>query len=106
MRRVRTRVRDLTLRRRCHDDLRTVIADVNRVLRGWGQYFRTGNAATKFIQVDTYVEERLRGLLVKRAGSHLAPGRATTWRRPFFEALGLCRLRGTVQYPGPRNATT
>jgi RNA-directed DNA polymerase len=106
MRRVRTRVRDLTLRRRCHDDLRTVIADVNRVLRGWGQYFRTGNAATKFIQVDTYVEERLRGLLVKRAGSHLAPGRATAWRRPFFEALGLCRLRGTVQYPGPRNATT
>lgn len=106
MRRVRTRVRDLTLRRRCHDDLRTVIADVNRVLRGWGQYFRTGNAATKFIQVDSYVEERLRGLLVKRAGSHLAPGRATAWRRPFFEALGLCRLRGTVHYPGPRNATT
>ena len=99
MRRVRARVRDLTPRRRCHEDLRTVIADVNRVLRGWGQYFRTGNATTKFIHVDRYAEERLRSLLLKRAGSRLAPGRAAAWRRPFFEALGLCRLRGTVQYP-------
>ncbi len=48
MQRIRTRVRELTPRARCHDDLRAVIADVNRVLRGWGQYFRTGNAATKF----------------------------------------------------------
>jgi len=106
MRRVRARIRDLTPRRRCHEDLRTVIAGVNRVLRGWGQYFRTGNAATKFIHVDTYVEERLRGLLLKRAGSRLAPGRAAAWRRPFFEALGLLRLRGTIQYPGVAHATT
>jgi group II intron reverse transcriptase/maturase len=106
MRRVRTRVRDLTPRRRCHEDLRAVIADVNRLLRGWGQYFRTGNAATKFLHVDTYVEERLRGLLLKRAGSRLRPGRAAAWRRPFFEALGLIRLRGTIQYPGGAHATT
>ena len=100
MRRVRTRIRDLTPRGRCHEDLRTVIADINPVVRGWGQYFRTGNAATRFIQLDQYVEDRLRGLLLTRHGSRLAPGRATAWRRPFFEALGLCRLRGTVQYPG------
>ena len=59
MQRVRMRVRDLTPRRRCHEDLRSVIADVNRVVRGWGQYFRTGNAADKFIQIDAYVEQRL-----------------------------------------------
>jgi RNA-directed DNA polymerase len=100
MRRVRTRVRELTLRRRCHEDLRRVIADVNPVLRGWGQYFRTGNAAVKFIQIDAYVEDRLRGLLLKRVGSRLRAGRAATWTRPFFEALGLYRLRGTIQYPG------
>ena len=72
--RVRTRVRELTPRARCHEDLRTVIADVNRVLRGLGQYFRTGNAAMKFIQIDTYVEERLRGLL-RQAGGLAAPRR-------------------------------
>jgi group II intron reverse transcriptase/maturase len=100
MTRVRARVHALTTRARCHADLRGVIADVNPVLRGWGQYFRTGNAATKFIQIDRYVEERLRALLVARAGRQLRGDRVALWRRPFFEALGLCRLRGTIQYPG------
>jgi RNA-directed DNA polymerase len=100
LQRVRTRIRDLTPRGRCHEDLRAVITDVNAVVRGWGQYFRTGNAATRFIQLDRYVEDRLRALVLKRHGSRLAAGRADAWRRPFFEALGLCRLRGTVQYPG------
>jgi group II intron reverse transcriptase/maturase len=100
MQRVRLRVRALTPRSRCHQDLRGVIADLNPVLRGWGQYFRTGNAATKFIHIDRYVEDRLRALLLKRAGSRLRPGRAHDWRRPFFEAFGLHRLRGTIQYPG------
>jgi group II intron reverse transcriptase/maturase len=100
MSRVRARVRGLTARSRCHEDIRRVIADVNPVVRGWGQYFRSGNAATKFIQIDRYVEERLRALLLQRAGSRLRAGRAVNWRRPFFEALGLFRLRGTIQYPG------
>jgi RNA-directed DNA polymerase len=106
MARVRTRVRDLTPRTRCHTDLRTVIADLNPVLRGWGQYFRTGNAANHFTDVDQYVERRLRGLRLQRAGSRLTAGRAEAWRRPFFEALGLIRLRGTIQYPGMAHATT
>jgi group II intron reverse transcriptase/maturase len=106
MRRMRTRVRELTPRQRCHADIRHVIADVNPVLRGWGQYFRSGNASTKFIQMDAYVERRLHRLLVQRAGSRLRAGRADRWNRPFFEALGLCRLRGTIQYPGACHATT
>ena len=100
MRRVCTRIRELTQRSCCHADLRDVIARVNPVVRGWGQYCRTGNTATRFIQLDRYVEGRLRGLLLKRHGSRLAAGRADAWWRPFFEALGLCRLRGTVRYPG------
>lgn len=106
MARVRARVRALTSRSRCHEDLRRVIGDVNPVLRGWAQYFRTGNAADKFVEIDTYVEERLRGLLLKRVGSRLRAGRAEAWRRPFFEALGLTRLRGTIRYPGVAHATT
>ena len=105
MARVRARVRALTPRPRCHEGLRGVIAEINPVIRGWGQYFRTGNAAVKFIQIDRYVEDRLRGLLLKRAGSRLRAGRADGWRRPFFEALGLYRLRGTIQYPGMAHAT-
>jgi group II intron reverse transcriptase/maturase len=106
MARVRTRVRELTTRARCHTDLRDIIADLNPVLRGWGQYFRTGNATAKFIQLDRYVEDRLRGLLLQRAGSRLRAGRAEGWTRSFFEALGLVRLRGSIHYPGVAHATT
>jgi hypothetical protein len=100
MKRVRARVRELTPRRRCHEDLRGVIASLNPVLRGWGQYFRTGTATRRFAQIDRYVEERLRGLLRKRHGSRPPAGRAAGWTAEFFSALGLHRLRGTVQYPG------
>jgi Group II intron, maturase-specific domain len=44
-------------------DLREVIAEVNPVLRGWAQYFRTGNAANHFTYIDQYVERRLRRLV-------------------------------------------
>ncbi len=54
MAQVRARIRQLTPRRRCHTDLPVVIADLNAVLRGWGAYFRTGNAAVKFVQLDAY----------------------------------------------------
>jgi group II intron reverse transcriptase/maturase len=97
--RVRARVKALTPRRRCHEDLRRVIADLNPVLRGWGEYFRTGNAAQKFNQVDTYVWQRLRSLVRKRKGRHLRPGEIERWTRVSFHALGLHRLRGTVRYP-------
>jgi RNA-directed DNA polymerase len=100
MTRLRGRIRELTPRRCAHDDLREVIARLNPVLRGWGEYFRTGNATRHFLTIDRFVVDRLRGLLLKRAGSRLRPGQADPWERDFFEALGLHRLRGTVRYPG------
>ena len=55
MKRIRQKVRDKTQRGRCHQDIRLVIADLNPVLRGWGIYFATGNAARSFNQIDSYV---------------------------------------------------
>lgn len=69
------------------------------MVRGWGNYFKTGNAARKFNQVDRYVVERLRSFLVRRKGRNLRAGEAKRWTREFFETLGLHRLRGTVKYP-------
>jgi len=100
MNRVRDRVRTLTPRGRCHQDVRSVIAELNPVLRGWGQYFRSGNAANHFIDVDDYVVKRLRGLRIKRAGRNLRAGQAERWSRAYFESLGLYRLRGTIRYAG------
>lgn len=99
MKRIRQRVKELTHRGRCHEDIRNVITDLNPVLRGWGNYFRTGNAAKRFNQLDTYVWRRLRNLRVERKGRHLKPGEVERWTRDSFHDLGLVRLRGTVQYP-------
>lgn len=100
MKRIRQRVKELTPRGRCHADTCEVIADLNPVLRGWGNYFRTGNAARCFIQLDTYVWRRLRALRIARKGRNLRPGEAERWTRDYFHGLGLVRLRGTVRYPG------
>jgi len=99
MQRIRQRVKELTPRSRCHADLRDVIADLNPVLRGWGNYFRTGNAAQRFNQLDSYVWRRLRTLRVKRKGRHLHAGEAARWNSDYFHDLGLYRLRGTIRYP-------
>jgi len=100
LKRVRQRVKELTGRSRSGvRDVRVLIRDLNPLLRGWGGYFRTGNAAKKFNQLDTYVWKRLHGFLVKRKGRSLRPGEAEAWDRGFFWDLGLHRLRGTVRYP-------
>ncbi|MQA92918.1 MAG: group II intron reverse transcriptase/maturase, partial [Gemmatimonas sp.] len=100
MKRARAKIKALTGRNRCHQDIGEIIAMINPILRGWGNYFRTGNAARKFNQLDWYVVGRLRGLLVARYGRNLHAGRAEAWTREWFEAHGLHRLRGTVRYPG------
>jgi group II intron reverse transcriptase/maturase len=99
LQRVRQRVKSLTPRAVCHRNVRDIIAQLNLVLRGWGAYFRTGNAAIKFGLVDDYVNWRLKRLLLKRHGRHLRAGQAARWTPDFFHALGLHRLRGTIRYP-------
>lgn len=102
MKRVRQRVKELT-DRRWHGvkDVRVLIKRLNPVLRGWGNYFRTGNAADKFTEVDRYVAWRLKRFMVRRKGRNLRAGEADRWTEDFFvKGHGLYRLRGTVKYPG------
>jgi len=98
---VRRKIRELTSTKwNWVKDVRVLIENLNPILRGWGNYFKTGNAAKKFNQLDTYVWRRLKSFMVKRKGRHLRPGEARSWRRDFFvEHHGLHRLRGTVRYP-------
>lgn len=99
MKRLRDKVRDRTGRNRVGWDIREVIADLNPVLRGWGNYFRTGNAAKKFQQVDDHVVWRLRRLMVKKRGRNLHAGQLQQWNQDWFNGHGLHRLRGTIRYP-------
>jgi RNA-directed DNA polymerase len=100
MKRLREKVKARTGRDRVGvRDIRTVIEDLNPMLRGWGNYFRTGNAATKFWQVDDYVVRRLRSLMIKKRGRNLHGGQVQQWTEDWFNGLGLYRLRGTIRYP-------
>jgi RNA-directed DNA polymerase len=99
MSRLRDKVRDRTGRNRVGLDIRDVIAELTPILRGWGNYFRTGNAAEKFRQVDSYVTWRLFRLMVKKRGRNLRAGQADQWTEEWFNGHGLHRLRGTIRYP-------
>jgi RNA-directed DNA polymerase len=112
MKSVRAKVHDLTGRRRWAGlkDIREVIAEINPILRGWGNYFRTGNASGKFNAVDRYVRERLLRLLMRRGGQRRPDARR--WRgqqwphRRFVNEHGLYQLLGTICYPGGRACRT
>jgi len=102
LKRVRAKIRDLTDRSRTGvKDIRVIIGELNPVIRGWGNYFCTGNAARKFNQLDGYVFRRLHQFMVKRRGRNLRPGQADEWDRKWFWDKGLHRLRGTIRYPKP-----
>jgi len=101
MKSLRQRVRELTSSKwNWVKDVRVLITKLNPILRGWANYFRTGNATKKFRQVDVYVWRRLRRFLWKRKRRHLRPGESRAWTEDFFvEHHGLHRLLGTVRYP-------
>ncbi len=49
-----------------------VVVQVNRILRGWGNYFRYGSVARAYWRVEAFLLHRARGFLVRR---HKVPGR-------------------------------
>jgi RNA-directed DNA polymerase len=108
MNRIRARIRELTDRRRWAgmQDIRDVIKVLNPVLRGWGNYFRTGNASWKFQQVDRYVNQRLVRLLRHVRGWERRPFSRRDWSPArFAQEFRLHRLVGTIRYPGLANAS-
>jgi group II intron reverse transcriptase/maturase len=108
MNRIRARVRELTDRRRWAGlkDIRQVVDVLNPSLRGWGNYFRTGNASWKFQQVDRYVNQRLVRLLPHARDWRRRPFALKEWAPARFVAeFGLHRLVGTIRYPGFVNAS-
>jgi group II intron reverse transcriptase/maturase len=97
--RIRKRVHELTdARHGGAKDVRTIIASLNPVLRGWGNYFRSGNADGQFNRVDGYVWRRLTRWQRRRCGGRRS-FRSEDWPVDRYHHLGLHRLQGTVRYP-------
>ena len=94
---LRDRVRELTDKRQSGKDVKRIIAELNPVLRGWGNYFRTGNADREFNKMDGFVVQSLRRWQRRRGGQRPTKRRSFTWDQLY--GMGLYKLMGTVKYP-------
>ncbi|MFN7649323.1 MAG: group II intron reverse transcriptase/maturase [Planctomycetota bacterium] len=94
--RLRDRVREITDRRQSGQDGKQIIAALTPVLRGWGNYFRTGTCRREFHRMDDFVYRRLLRWMLRRGGQRQA--RKILWTPADFYSMGLYQLRGTVRY--------
>ncbi len=100
MQHARDRIRELTARRRLWLPVEEIVRDVNRVLRGWAEYFRYGNSARHLDKIRNYALERLALIVAKRHKR----SRAFGWSVVAFQSpnqCGLIRLDGIVVAPRP-----
>jgi len=95
---IRQRVHELTdVRGNRAKGVKEAIEALNPVLRGWGNYFRSGNSDREFHKVDRYVRARLTRWLWRRGGQR-PQHRHDLWPPERLHRLGLHRLQGTVVY--------
>jgi RNA-directed DNA polymerase len=88
---LRLRVHEMTTCR-CPKSARQMIADINAVLRGWGNYFNLGYPSKAFGKVDTYVGQRVEQNLRRRSqrGCRRLENETTYGH---LTRLGLCHLK-------------
>lgn len=81
MRNIRHKIHFITERKRLSNTPDEVIKFLNMVIRGWRNYFRIGNCALKFQQLDRYVRYRLEQWIRAKLGSR------GQWNEIAFRAL-------------------
>jgi group II intron reverse transcriptase/maturase len=103
---IRAKVKAITASRsRLKEPTGVLVAELNLVLRGWGNYFRWGNSSRKFSQIDSYVHERLALFDSKKrqkTGRRWTEVHTCDW----IARLGVHRLSGTVRYGQFATGTT
>jgi group II intron reverse transcriptase/maturase len=94
---IRAKIREATDRRFVGHSLAWIVGNLNRILRGWGAYFRHGNSARKFADIDSYVHERLASFASSKHGLryHRNWSRRFSWA--WLRGLGVYRLSGGVR---------
>lgn len=69
MKSVRSKIHEITTRKRLSNPPEEVVKYLNLVIRGWRNYFRIGNSTKKLQDLDRYVRLRLRQLARTRKGA-------------------------------------
>jgi len=77
-----------------------LVIKLNPILRGWANYFRSGNASKQFAQIERYVWERIARFECKRH-KRTAPYRNPKYDYLWYRSLGIERLAGIMNYPNP-----
>jgi len=98
MSKVRERIREITSCQHSGMKLADVIAKLNPVLRGWGAYFRNGNATRQFVAIDRYTQLRLT-IFANRVRSRNNPTRCNEFDYRWYSKLAVHRLMGKILYP-------
>jgi len=88
LQRERDKLRAMTGPEQCFKPIPWLIAEINRHLRGWGNYFGKGQPRHAFRQINWYVQERLTKHLKRRSQRPYRCKDGLTWYAQ-FRRLGL-----------------
>lgn len=103
---IRAKIKEITAPRwRLKESIAVIVEELNRVLRGWCNYFRWGNSSRQFSQIDQYVHERL-ALFDSKKRQKQGRQWGEVHRRAWLATLSIFHLSGTVRYVGTATATT
>jgi group II intron reverse transcriptase/maturase len=89
MKAVRARIHQITTRKRVSNPLEEVVKYLNKVIRGWRNYFRIGNSTMRMQDLDRYVRQRLRQWVRSQKGAR------GHWSEKSFNAL---MVRSGLEY--------
>ncbi|GAC1388017.1 MAG: group II intron reverse transcriptase/maturase [Acidimicrobiales bacterium] len=92
MRSIRSKIKAATDRRHVGRPVEEVVGRLNLTLAGWCNFFRWGNSAKKFWDVDAYVYERLEKFMRTKHGHRGHYGRERFYRD--YQRLGVYYLSG------------
>ncbi|MEO1527651.1 MAG: group II intron maturase-specific domain-containing protein, partial [Planctomycetota bacterium] len=91
--RVRQKLRELTASCQCFKPAPVIVAEVNRLLQGWSQYFGYGHPRRAFSQVNFHSYSRLLVHLRRRSQRGCRPPSGRTLYEHLYHHLGLQMLR-------------
>ena len=94
MHRVRQKLRELTSSRMCFNPATVIVAEVNRMLAGWSQYYGYGHPRRAFAQVNHAVQNRMYVHLNRRSQRGCRPPDGRTLYEHLYHFLGLQMIRG------------
>jgi RNA-directed DNA polymerase len=89
--RERQALHELTSRRQCWKPIPVLIAEINRQLRGWANYFNQGHPRLTYRAINSYLGLRLMAHLQRRSQRPMRPPKGVTWYA-FLKRLGLLVL--------------